>query len=91
MHFGLGGRQCLGKTIATTNIYKLTSSLLSDFEVELADRVPDAAGVRKEETVKPGVNDVPELVSVGISELKAPLLVRCKKRTKESESEPKIK
>lgn len=91
MHFGLGGRQCLGKTIATTNIYKLTSSLLSDFEVELVDGVPDAAGVRKEKTVKPGVNDVPELVSVGISELEEPLLVRCKKRTKQSESGSRTK
>jgi len=34
MHFGLGGRRCIGKTITTTNIYKLTSSLLRDFEFE---------------------------------------------------------
>ncbi|CAN9386777.1 unnamed protein product, partial [Alternaria alternata] len=31
MHFGLGGRQCIGKTLAQTNIYKLTSTLLREF------------------------------------------------------------
>ncbi|EXJ54897.1 uncharacterized protein A1O5_12963 [Cladophialophora psammophila CBS 110553] len=48
MHFGLGGRQCIGKTIATTNIYKLTSSLLSDYEFELVGKnqpAPSPAGV----------------------------------------------
>ncbi|KAF7671296.1 cytochrome p450 [Alternaria burnsii] len=34
MHFGLGGRQCIGKTLAQTNIYKLTSTLLREFAFE---------------------------------------------------------
>lgn len=37
MHFGLGGRQCIGKTVATTNIYKIFSTLLREFTFELAD------------------------------------------------------
>ncbi|CAN9350478.1 unnamed protein product [Alternaria alternata] len=45
MHFGLGGRQCIGKTLAQTNIYKLTSTLLREFAFEtyaqLAKRVKD--------------------------------------------------
>ena len=76
MHFGLGGRQCIGKTIATTNIYKLTSSLLRDFAFELADPQERAL-------VDQGffVGKLPSLVSVGISDLEEPLMVRVKKRT----------
>lgn len=70
MHFGLGGRQCIGKTVATTNIYKLMSSLLQDFEFERA----------MESESPPASDDVPEMVSVGISDLEAPLLVRCRVR-----------
>ncbi|KAI3391285.1 hypothetical protein diail_7644 [Diaporthe ilicicola] len=29
MHFGLGGRQCIGKTVAQTKIYKLAGTLLT--------------------------------------------------------------
>ncbi|GME26034.1 Cytochrome P450 [Neofusicoccum parvum] len=46
MHFGLGGRQCIGKTVAQTNIYKLSSTLLKEFEFELADP-EERAGVEK--------------------------------------------
>ncbi|KIX03159.1 uncharacterized protein Z518_06710 [Rhinocladiella mackenziei CBS 650.93] len=100
MHFGLGGRQCLGKTIATTNIYKLTSSLLSDFEFELvhdddeggdAGRLPeDVEKAAKTNAIQRQCpqrgalpsqrNDVPSLVSVGISDLESSLIVRCRRR-----------
>ncbi|KAI0145157.1 cytochrome P450 [Xylariaceae sp. FL1272] len=69
MHFGLGGRQCIGKTLAQTNVYKLTSTLLREFEFSLV------------ETERPGYGELPELVSVGISDLKNPLMVRIKTRT----------
>ncbi|KAK6072898.1 Pisatin demethylase 5 [Seiridium cupressi] len=36
MHLGLGGRQCIGKTIARINIYKVMSTLLSEFDFQLA-------------------------------------------------------
>ena len=76
MHFGLGGRQCIGKTIATTNIYKLTSSLLGEFQFELADPGEQAL-------VDQGFfrGKLPSLVSVGISDLEEPLMVRVRKRT----------
>ncbi|RDH36959.1 benzoate 4-monooxygenase cytochrome P450 [Aspergillus welwitschiae] len=63
MHFGLGGRQCIGKTIAMTNIYKIMSTLLTEFNFELADKQAQRKGI-------------PELISVGISDLKEPLMVR---------------
>lgn len=75
MHFGLGGRQCIGKTVAQTNIYKLTSTLLREFAFELAD-APDMAEVEKGMTL----NKLPELISVGISDLKEPLMVRARRR-----------
>ncbi|KAJ5504555.1 hypothetical protein N7463_007429 [Penicillium fimorum] len=37
MHFGLEGRRCIGKTVAMTNIYKFMSTILSEFDFELAD------------------------------------------------------
>ncbi|CAK7209401.1 hypothetical protein SBRCBS47491_000429 [Sporothrix bragantina] len=43
MHFGLGSRQCIGKTVAQTNIMKLASTLLREFEFELADAEERAA------------------------------------------------
>lgn len=77
MHFGLGPRQCIGKAIATTNIYKLASALLRDFEFELADP-------RERMNVAKGMYEgtIPDLISVGISELEEPLMVRVKQRTK---------
>lgn len=75
MHFGLGGRQCIGKTVATTNIYKITSSLLKDFEFELADPVE-----RKGVEAGAFVGILPDMVSVGISDLEHPLMVRVKLR-----------
>ncbi|KIX92184.1 uncharacterized protein Z520_12065 [Fonsecaea multimorphosa CBS 102226] len=76
MHFGLGGRQCIGKTVATTNIYKLMSTLLREFRFELADEQETIAAQK-------GLfrGRIPELISVGISDLKAPLVVRAKART----------
>lgn len=79
MHFGLGGRQCIGKTIATTNIYKLTTALLTDFEFEVVSK-RHGQFFDTEKCPGGGKNDVPELVSVGISDLEAPLLVRCRQR-----------
>ncbi|KAJ5870204.1 hypothetical protein N7455_005145 [Penicillium solitum] len=77
MHFGLGGRQCIGKTVATTNIYKLMSTLLSEFEFEL----PDATErVQAQENYFHG--RIPDLISVGISDLAAPLMVKARKRGK---------
>ncbi|KAJ5785080.1 uncharacterized protein N7503_010292 [Penicillium pulvis] len=77
MHFGLGGRQCIGKTVATTNIYKLMSTLLSEFEFELADDLE-----RKQALVNGFHGKMPELISVGISDLAAPLMVRARKRNR---------
>ncbi|KAJ9663192.1 hypothetical protein H2198_000953 [Neophaeococcomyces mojaviensis] len=79
MHFGLGGRQCIGKTIATTNIYKLTSSLLQDFDFELM-RDETSETLVAEDMVSSQRNDVPRMVSVGISDLEAPLMVKCRRR-----------
>lgn len=77
MHFGLGGRQCIGKTVAQTNIYKVMSSLLKEFQFELvaADGETDveSRNVRAK---------LPEMVSVGISDLEHPLMVRVRKRSK---------
>jgi cytochrome P450 len=70
MHFGLGGRQCIGKTVAQTNIYKVTATLLRLFEFELAD----GEGEKKMNGSLPAMN------SVGISDLEEPLMVRAKLR-----------
>lgn len=70
MHFGLGGRQCLGKTLAQTNIYKLTSTLLREFDFQIVD--PE----EREEAARGGfVGRLPEMISVGVSDLKGPLMV----------------
>ena len=79
MHFGLGGRQCIGKTVAQTNIYKLASTLLRSFEFELADPVESTKAANGEFRGK-----LPDMVSVGISDLKHPLLVRAKMRENKS-------
>jgi cytochrome P450 len=71
MHFGLGGRQCIGKTIAQTNIYKLSSTLLKKYRFELADSEEAAAAARGEY-----VGIIPVMNSVGISDLRDPLVVK---------------
>ena len=73
MHFGLGGRQCIGKTVAQTNIYKLVSTLLSKFEFQLAD--PEE---RKRVEHGDFHGELPGMISVGISDLEGPLLVTAK-------------
>lgn len=75
MHFGLGGRQCIGKTIAMANIYKMTSMLLQHFDLELSD-------AKEAEKVKADVyrSKLPDLVSVGISDLEHPLMVKATMR-----------
>ncbi|KAI1338210.1 cytochrome P450 [Xylariaceae sp. FL0016] len=75
MHFGLGGRQCIGKTIAQTNIYKVASTLLREFDFALADASEQGAVARGDFKGK-----LPEMVSVGISDLKGPLLVTARLR-----------
>ncbi|KNG88301.1 hypothetical protein ANOM_002494 [Aspergillus nomiae NRRL 13137] len=75
MHFGLGGRQCIGKTVATANIYKLMSTLLAEFKFELANEQERADARNGLYSGK-----IPELISVGISDLKEPLLVRASLR-----------
>lgn len=75
MHFGLGGRQCIGKTVAQTNIYKLASTLLQEFDFCLADGDERKAVSRGDYR---GV--LPPLISVGISDLEGPLMVTAKRR-----------
>ncbi|KAJ5669589.1 hypothetical protein N7462_010659 [Penicillium macrosclerotiorum] len=75
MHFGLGGRQCIGKTVAMTNIYKLMSTLLSEFEFDLADETKRA--IAKENGF---CGEIPDLISVGISDLAMPLMVIARQR-----------
>jgi cytochrome P450 len=79
MHFGLGGRQCIGKTIAQTNIYKLSSTLLKKYRFELADSEEAAAAARGEY-----VGILPVMNSVGISDLRDPLVVKAALRSPSS-------
>lgn len=76
MHFGLGPRQCIGKTLATTNIYKLTTTLLREFTFELADE-------QERILVNEGafVGKLPKMISVGISDLKEPLMITARARS----------
>lgn len=75
MHFGLGGRQCIGKTVAMSNIYKLMSTLLKEFQFELADEE------EKAKVQRGGFQgEIPEMISVGISDLASPLMVKARKR-----------
>ncbi|KZL68515.1 benzoate 4-monooxygenase cytochrome [Colletotrichum incanum] len=76
MHFGLGGRQCLGKTLAQSNIYKLTSTLLREFDFQLADSSERQAISRGEYHGR-----LPEMISVGVSDLAGPLMVFAQART----------
>ena len=75
MHFGLGNRQCLGKTMALTNIYKVVSTLLKTFEFEIVDEGEREAAARGEFRGK-----LPEMFSVGISDLEGPLMVKAVRR-----------
>ena len=77
MHFGLGGRQCIGKTVALSNIYKLSSTLLKEFDFELAS----SSEILK---TKQGefIGKIPDMVSVGISDLEQPLMVKARRRAK---------
>ena len=59
--------------MAQANIYKLTSTLLREFEFEL---VNDEVGTQD---VK-HASGLPAMVSVGISDLEHPLMVRVRKR-----------
>jgi cytochrome P450 len=75
MHFGLGGRQCLGKTLAQTNLYKLASTLLAEFDFQVADPTEQLAVQNGEYYGK-----LPDLISVGVSDLNGPLMVRARTR-----------
>jgi cytochrome P450 len=79
MHFGMGGRQCIGKTVAQTNIYKLMSTLLREFDFQLvaADNKEINAEKAKQRN---DASQLPELVSVSVSDLQHPLLVRAQRR-----------
>ncbi|KAG7125195.1 Cytochrome monooxygenase like protein [Verticillium longisporum] len=73
MHFGLGTRQCIGKTLALSNVYKLAATLLREFEFGIANaeerQVAARGGFR---------GKLPEMISVGVSDLKGPLMVTAK-------------
>ena len=73
MHFGLGGRQCIGKNMATTNIYKVTATLLREFDFQLADQEEWQAA---QDGHFRGI--LPPLISVGVSDLATPLMVRAR-------------
>jgi cytochrome P450 len=77
MHFGLGGRQCIGKTVALSNIYKLSSTLLKEFDFELVD-----LNERLEVQMGAFRGRIPDLVSVGISDLAQPLMVKARQKRK---------
>ncbi|OBT59094.1 hypothetical protein VE04_00705 [Pseudogymnoascus sp. 24MN13] len=77
MHFGLGGRQCIGKTVALSNIYKLSSILLKEFDFELVD-----LNERLEVQMGAFRGRIPDLVSVGISDLAQPLMVKARQKRK---------
>lgn len=73
MHFGAGGRQCIGKALATSVIYKLVSTAIAEFSFELAD------AEEQKVAMKGGFQGrLPELESVSISDLRGPLNVRVK-------------
>ena len=58
-----------------TNIYKLMSTLLREFNFEFADKQAQKKGIFN--------GGIPELISVGISDLKEPLMVRAHVRVQE--------
>ena len=77
MHFGAGGRQCIGKTLALSIINKLAATLLSEFRLELADANEQAKAVAGEFRGR-----LPPMKSIGISDLDGPLYVKATMRHK---------
>ncbi|KAJ4246880.1 hypothetical protein NW762_013432 [Fusarium torreyae] len=75
MHFSVGGRQCIGKALATTIIYKTIGTILSEFSFELADP-------KEKRDAEMGLfrGKVAKQYSVGISDLSGPLMVVGKAR-----------
>jgi hypothetical protein len=75
MHFGAGGRQCIGKALATSIIYKLTSTILGEFSLELedpCDQKKAISGAFK--------GELPPLENVSISDVHGPVMVRAKRK-----------
>ncbi|KAJ6035911.1 hypothetical protein N7540_000190 [Penicillium herquei] len=77
MHFGAGGRQCIGKSLALTIIYKTTATLLARFSFQLANE-------KEQQDVEDGLfhGKLPDQVSVGISDLKGSLMVKASDRAR---------
>ncbi|KAJ5691555.1 hypothetical protein N7488_012290 [Penicillium malachiteum] len=75
MHFGTGGRQCIGKPLALTLIDKTTAILLARFSFQLANE-------EEQQEVENGLfyGKIPELVGVGRSDLKGSLMVKARER-----------
>lgn len=62
--FSMGHRMCIGKTIAMTNILKVTSTLLRRYTLQAVDTEQKR----------------PRLYSVGVTEMDGPMLCRVQKR-----------
>ncbi|KAJ5714360.1 Benzoate 4-monooxygenase [Penicillium malachiteum] len=77
MHFGAGGRQCIGKSLALTVIYKTTATLLARFSFQLVNE-------KEQQDVEDGLfyGKLPDQVSVGISDLKGSLMVKASDRAR---------
>jgi cytochrome P450 len=75
MHFGAGGRQCIGKTLALSIINKLTATLLAEFSLELANGEEQKRAVAGEFRGR-----LPPMKSVGISDVKGEIMVRATMR-----------
>ncbi|KAF2650009.1 cytochrome P450, partial [Lophiostoma macrostomum CBS 122681] len=75
MHFGAGGRQCIGKTLALSIINKVTATLLAEFSLELADAMDQQRAVAGEFR-----GELPPMKSVGISDVKGPIMVMATRR-----------
>lgn len=70
MHFGLNGRQCIGKNMATINIYKLVVTLLKLFKFKNVNGLINTRANNKS----------PNLISVGVSDTVGGLWVKAKIR-----------
>lgn len=68
--FSIGHRMCIGKSIAMTNILKVTSTLLRCYEFEVVDKKQKQ----------------PEMISVGVAEMISPLRCRVKRRNRETDN-----